>query len=89
MKSADQIAAERANFLLRQAFDEDAQGNEEDATELYLNAAEMCIEAVKYIYMYLSSITCEINFCHLLLRSWSFNSRFYWNLDNVYIHEDN
>ena len=37
---------ERANFLLRQAFEEDEQGNEKDAIELYLNAAEMCIEAV-------------------------------------------
>ncbi|XP_022109312.1 calpain-7-like isoform X2 [Acanthaster planci] len=45
VKSDDQIAAERANFLLRQAFEEDEQGNQEDATELYLNAAEMCIEA--------------------------------------------
>ncbi|XP_038044478.1 calpain-7-like [Patiria miniata] len=46
-KSAEQMAAERAKFLLRQAFDEDGHGNAEDATELYLNAAEMCIEAAR------------------------------------------
>ena len=45
-KSPEQAALERANFLLRQAFEEDEQGNDKDAIELYLNAAEMCIQAV-------------------------------------------
>lgn len=46
VKSEEQVASERANFLLKQAFEEDEQGNTEEATELYLNAAEMCIGAV-------------------------------------------
>ncbi|XP_072028710.1 calpain-7-like [Amphiura filiformis] len=46
-KSKDQAAIERANFLLRQAFEEDEQGNKTDAIELYLNAAEMCIQGAK------------------------------------------
>ena len=37
---------ERAEFLLNQAFDEDEQGNEADAAELYMEAAELCIELV-------------------------------------------
>ena len=37
---------ERADFLLRQAFDEDEAGNEAEATELYMEAAELCIELV-------------------------------------------
>ncbi|XP_071803068.1 calpain-7-like [Asterias amurensis] len=47
VKSEEQVASERANFLLKQAFEEDEQGNTEEATELYLNAAEMCIGAAK------------------------------------------
>ena len=48
-KSKGQVAIEQANFLLRQAFEEDEQSNEKEAIELYLNAAEMCIEAVSCV----------------------------------------
>ncbi|KAJ8024532.1 Calpain-7 [Holothuria leucospilota] len=44
-KSEDQIKIERAHFLLTQAFNEDEEGNNEEAITLYLNAAELCINS--------------------------------------------
>ena len=37
---------ERAEFLLRQAFEQDEGGNEEEAVELYMQAAELCLTLV-------------------------------------------
>ncbi|XP_077978254.1 calpain-7-like [Glandiceps talaboti] len=47
VKTKDQIAMERAQFLIKQAFEEDAQGSVKEATELYLQAAEICLETRK------------------------------------------
>ncbi|XP_041478876.1 calpain-7-like isoform X2 [Lytechinus variegatus] len=39
--------AERASFLIYQAFQLEEEGGDEEAAELYLNAAELCIKASK------------------------------------------
>nr|XP_054767557.1 calpain-7-like [Lytechinus pictus] len=39
--------AERASFLIYQAFQLEEEGGDEEAVELYLNAAELCIKASK------------------------------------------
>lgn len=36
---------QRAKFLIKQALEQDEQGNESEALELYLQAAELCIQA--------------------------------------------
>lgn len=38
---------ERAEYLLYQALDDDEAGNTEDALELYMQAVELCLQAVK------------------------------------------
>ncbi|XP_067938129.1 calpain-7-like isoform X2 [Watersipora subatra] len=43
-KTAPQMKLERADFLLRQALDEDEVGHETEAVELYKEAAELCLE---------------------------------------------
>ncbi|KAF6041206.1 CAPN7 [Bugula neritina] len=48
-KSHLQRQKERADFLVRQAFDEDEAGNETEAAELYMEAAQLCIEMRKSI----------------------------------------
>ena len=45
-KSKQQLDMDKASFLLNQAFDEDANDNEEEAFELYTQAAELCLELV-------------------------------------------
>ena len=44
--SVFQLKMERAEFLLRQAFEQDEGGNEEEAVELYMQAAELCLTLV-------------------------------------------
>ncbi|XP_014671415.1 PREDICTED: calpain-7-like [Priapulus caudatus] len=46
-KPQHQLDLERAQFLLLQAFDEDEENNVDDAAELYMQAAELCINARK------------------------------------------
>ncbi|XP_071957254.1 calpain-7-like [Antedon mediterranea] len=46
-KSKEDTAMEKANFLIRQAFNEDDEGNHDDAATMYMEAAEICIEARK------------------------------------------
>ncbi|XP_033104108.1 calpain-7-like [Anneissia japonica] len=46
-KSKEDTAMEKANFLIRQAFDEDDEGNKEEAAAMYMEAAEICIDARK------------------------------------------
>ena len=45
-KNEQKQELERAEFLLKQGLDEDEAGNEEEAVELYLQAAELCLKAV-------------------------------------------
>ncbi|XP_078520017.1 calpain-7 isoform X4 [Lissotriton helveticus] len=44
LKSKQQLDLERAHFLVTQAFDEDDQGNAEEAIELYSEAVELCLQ---------------------------------------------
>ena len=37
---------ERAQFIVRHAFEEDEAGNETEAAELYMEAAQLCIDLV-------------------------------------------
>ncbi|PRD24301.1 UNVERIFIED_CONTAM: Calpain-7 [Trichonephila clavipes] len=46
-KNEEKLELERAEFLLRQGLEEDEAGNDEEATELYLQAAELCLKARK------------------------------------------
>ncbi|XP_022258439.1 calpain-7-like [Limulus polyphemus] len=46
-KNVHQQELERAQFLLHQAFDEDSDGNKEEAVELYSQAVELCLKARK------------------------------------------
>ncbi|GIY99462.1 calpain-7 [Caerostris extrusa] len=46
-KNEQKLELDRAEFLLRQGLEEDEAGNEEEATELYLQAAELCLKARK------------------------------------------
>lgn len=47
-KNEQKLELDRAEFLLKQGLDEDESGNEEEAVELYLQAAELCLKAVSY-----------------------------------------
>ncbi|GFT07263.1 calpain-7 [Nephila pilipes] len=47
VKNEEKLELERAEFLLRQGLEEDEAGNDEEATELYLQAAELCLKARK------------------------------------------
>ena len=40
---------ERAEYMIRQAFDADEAGDEEEAANLYMEAAELCLNLVCYI----------------------------------------
>ena len=42
-----QMRMERAQFIVRHAFEEDEAGNETEAAELYMEAAQLCIDLVK------------------------------------------
>lgn len=46
-KTQQQKDMERAEFLLYQAFDDDEDGNTDDAVELYMQAVELCLQARK------------------------------------------
>ncbi|GFQ64611.1 calpain-7 [Trichonephila clavata] len=46
-KNEERLELERAEFLLRQGLEEDEAGNDKDATELYLQAAELCLKSRK------------------------------------------
>lgn len=46
-KNEQKLELDRAEFLLRQGLDEDEAGNEEEAVEMYLQAAELCLKARK------------------------------------------
>lgn len=46
-KNVHQQELERAQFLLHQAFDEDSDGNKEEAVKLYSQAVELCLKARK------------------------------------------
>ncbi|GBN12887.1 Calpain-7 [Araneus ventricosus] len=46
-KNEQKLELERAEFLLRQGLEEDEAGNDEEAVELYLQAAELCLKARK------------------------------------------
>lgn len=48
---------ERAEFLVRQAFEEDEAGNETEAAELYMEAAELCIDLVGYTTIMFTVVT--------------------------------
>lgn len=50
---------ERAEFLVRQAFEEDESGNETEAAELYMETAQLCIELVKSQYS--NRVVCKQN----------------------------
>ena len=41
-----QMRMERAQFIVRHAFEEDEAGNETEAAELYMEAAQLCIDLV-------------------------------------------
>lgn len=49
-KTGLQMRMERAEFLVRQAFEEDEAGNETEAADLYMEAAELCIDLVGYTF---------------------------------------
>ena len=51
-----QVAVERARFLIEQAMEEDEAGNATEATELYMQAAEMCIQLVRSSIIFLATI---------------------------------
>ncbi|XP_055947914.1 calpain-7-like [Argiope bruennichi] len=46
-KNEQKLELERAEFLLRHGLEEDEAGNDEEAVELYLQAAELCLKARK------------------------------------------
>lgn len=46
-KNEQKLQFERAEFLLKQGLDEDEASNHEEAVELYLQAAELCLKARK------------------------------------------
>lgn len=52
-KNEQKLELDRAEFLLRQGLDEDEAGNEEEAIELYLQAAELCLKAVSIYFPFL------------------------------------
>ena len=45
------IDLRRAEFLIREAINEDEAGNEDDAIELYSQAVEVCLKAVGEKYL--------------------------------------
>ncbi|XP_042899738.1 calpain-7 [Parasteatoda tepidariorum] len=47
VKNEESLQLDRAEFLLRQGFEEDENGNDKEATELYLQAAELCLKTRK------------------------------------------
>ena len=51
-----QVAVERARFLIEQAMEEDEAGNATEATELYMQAAEMCIQLVRSPIIFVATI---------------------------------
>ena len=49
-KTPLQLEIERARFLLEKAFDEDGEEQKEEAIELYMEAAELCLNLVWSIF---------------------------------------
>ena len=45
LKKQESQDEQTAKFLVRQALEQDEQGNESEALELYLQAAELCLKA--------------------------------------------
>lgn len=43
-----QMKMERAEFLMRQALDLDEAGQEDEAVEMYMESAELCLELVSH-----------------------------------------
>lgn len=54
VKNEQKLDLDRAEFLLRQGLDEDEAGNEEEAVELYLQAAELCLKTVNVVVYHFS-----------------------------------
>ncbi len=46
-KSERELQIERAYFLVNQALQEDEQGHDQEAIELYTQAVQVCLEAVR------------------------------------------
>ena len=53
VKSAVQLELDRAKFLIYQAFEEDENGSKEEAVELYMQTAELCLQIVNNIKLLL------------------------------------
>ena len=60
-KTPEQLELDRAKFLVCQALEEDESGAKDDAVELYMQAAELCLKLVSilnlilcYCYLFLS-----------------------------------
>lgn len=47
-KTEQQLDLERADFLLRQAFNEEEEKNIDEAVDLYVEAVDLCLKAVKF-----------------------------------------
>ncbi len=50
-KSGVQLNIEKAEFLLYQAFEEDGDGNVEEAVDLYTQAIELCLKTVQHFVL--------------------------------------
>jgi hypothetical protein len=62
-KSEEKLNAERANFLLHQAFDEDEAGNLAEAKELYTEAVEVFLKIVRVISLRCGNL-CQNRTCY-------------------------
>ena len=56
---------ERAQFIVRHAFEEDEAGNETEAAELYMEAAQLCIDLVNVYGLCVRSSHITVT-CHIL-----------------------
>lgn len=56
--NAQQLELDRAKFLLMQALDEDEANNSQEALELYTQAVELCLQAVRKLMVCMPPLWC-------------------------------
>ena len=66
MKTEQQIQMDRAKFLVEKAFEEDEQDNNEEASELYMQAVELCLTLVGDLFSSLNLVKVQDYFFVLL-----------------------
>jgi len=64
VKTETEKSAQRAKFLVHHALEEDEAGNNQEASELYMQAAELCIKVVRVVVLLRFGETLKQNAIH-------------------------